>query len=91
MGALYSSYRRCDHLMCLMNNHAVLLLGFTLVARPIVGSVQTAVGVGAGTLDLQEFPLPDPQHREQTLNARTVRLAGLGVGLFSVRHSCNFL
>lgn len=63
-----------NHLMCLVNNHVVLLLGLTLVARTLMGVVQTAGFVRAGALELQEFSLPNPQYSEQAFYPRATRL-----------------
>jgi hypothetical protein len=49
-----------------------------------MGGVQPAVCVGAGTLELQEFSLPNTKDCEQTLYARAMRLVRLGLRIFHV-------
>lgn len=91
-GTLFGANWGCDHLMRLVNNHAGLLLGLAFVARTFMVRVQSAVRVGAGSLDIHQLSLTDAQDREQALNARAVRLEGLCFGIFHVRrHSLYFL
>ena len=81
-----------NHLMCLVDNHASLLLRFAFVARTLVILVQPAFRVGARTLELEQFTLTDPQYCEQALYTRTVRLEGLSLfGRHVRRHSLYFL
>jgi hypothetical protein len=44
--------------------------------------MQPASFVGAGTLELQEFSLPNPQYCEETLYSGSVRLVRLFLGGF---------
>jgi hypothetical protein len=83
--------RGVDYYVRLMNNHADLLLGLTLVAGPVMGLMQSAGFVGARTLELEQFTLTDPEYGEQALYARTVRLKGLSLFSGHVRHSLYFL
>ena len=64
ISALFSAYWGCDHDVRLVNNHAVLLLGFTFVARTLMGSVQAAVRIGAGSLDFHQLSLTDSKDSE---------------------------
>lgn len=77
VAALFSAYWGCDHDVRLMNNHASLLLRLAFVARTLVGSVQAAIRVGAGSLDIHQLSLTDSQDGEQALYTRAVRLVGL--------------
>jgi hypothetical protein len=65
-----------------MNNHALLLLALGLVTRTVMFLVQPAFVVGAGTLELKQLSLSNPQYCEQAFYSRTVRLVWLGLCFF---------
>lgn len=84
---LFSAYWGFNHDVCLVNNHEILLLGLAFITRTGMILVQSAVLVGAGTLELEQFTLTDPQYGEQTLYTRAVRLVRLSLFGSHVRHS----